>query len=394
MKLSSWIITLVALSWLAVFSSQSLVDLSDTLVVITALVVAFREKTWSQFFYGFRPVILWPVWFAVIVGGLIVNRETLNAQYFQDLIEFRWIFSFLAWIFLLKRVEITKDRFFRFAKFILVLNIAAFGFWLKDPTARAGGIMNAIMPFAHNLAPTFCLLTLMAALLWKELDLKQRIWSAAFVGTSLMMVILTFTRGTWIGSIVGIASATLIWNKRVFFLSIAAMLVVFSIGVSTSERFYNRVFTKTSSEVDSNQERTALWRGNWEMVKAHPFLGVGLGQNKQHLRKYYDQFGYPPGQRESHAHNQYLQYWAGTGTWGLLCYFSFLVAIIVYAWKGYRSEPASLIGKIQLALLAAILCFMAGSLTESNFNIAKNRFYFLMIASMAVAYSQNNSKKA
>ncbi len=393
MKLTSWILTLVILSWFAVFSSQSLVDLSDTLVVLTALMVAFRQKSWRNLFLGFRPASLWIFWLAVICVGLFVNRESLSSNYLQDLFEFRWILSFLAWIFLISRIEITKERLLRFGQFFLVLNIIAFAIWLQNPSERAGGIMGSIMAFAHNLAPTFCFFTIMAFTVWSELNKKERLWSSAFVLSSLILVVLTFTRGTWIGSIVGISMATLVWNRKVFFTATAGMLVVFLVGISTSERFYNRVFTKTALEKNSNQERTALWKGNWEMIKESPILGVGLGQNKQHLRKYYDQFGYPPGQRESHAHNQYLQYWAGTGTLGLICYLGFLSMILLYAWRGFRSAPESFRGKMELALLTALLCFMVGSLTESNFNIAKNRFYFLMIAGMAVAFARRDQSQ-
>jgi hypothetical protein len=36
-----------------------------------------------------------------------------------------------------------------------------------------------------------------------------------------------------------------------------------------------------------------------------------------------------------------------------------------------------------VGILAGMVCFVVGSLTESNFSIAKNRFLFLFIASIA-----------
>jgi O-antigen ligase len=190
---------------------------------------------------------------------------------------------------------------------------------------------------------------------------------------------------------VGIAVASFLWNKKFFVGVLVSVAAIVAIGISTSERFANRVLTRSSLEVDSNQERTALWKGNWAMVKDYPVFGVGLGANKSHLRKYYDEFGYPPGQRESHAHNQYLQYWAGTGTLGFFCFLSFLFIILRYAYAGIKSNKSEFDEKLFLGLLAALLCFLVGSLTESNFNIAKNRFFFLLIASIAIAWSGSNS---
>lgn len=383
----NWILSLLVLSWLAVFSSQSLVDLADVLVIGTALFWAYKNNDFKSLFTNFRPATLWPLWILIIFVGLALNTDLKTSGPWKDFFEFRWILTFLSWIYLLKNLRELKNVFHILGALTLALNVVALAIWLKDPSARAGGLLGSAMSFAHNLAPLFCASVLLMLSRWKLLNSKEKILYASLVATSGLMVLLTFTRGVWIGSIVAIGVTTFIWSRKVFAGALVAFIAVAAIGVSTSERFANRVFTKTANESDSNQERTALWRGNWEMIKEYPIFGVGLGANKQHLRKYYDLFGYPEGQRESHAHNQYLQYWAGTGTLGLLCYLVFLFFILKNAYQGYKTRDKEFLKNLHLAILAALICFLVGAITESNFNIAKNRFLFLSLAAMAVAWS-------
>ena len=122
-------------------------------------------------------------------------------------------------------------------------------------------------------------------------------------------------------------------------------------------------------------------------MQDHPLLGVGFGQNRNHLKKYYSELGFAADMPISHAHNQYLQFWAGTGTLGLLCYLTFLFFIFKAIWKGYRNAPGEYKG-VMLGLFSAVLCFIIGALTEANFNISKNRFLFLLLAGVAIGFSE------
>ncbi len=388
----NWIFALLGFSWVSAFTSQSLVDLSDALVVGSALFLVFKGKDWKELFQGFKPSLLWPAWVAVIVVGLVLNADLQSKLVWQDFFEFRWILTFLCWIYLLVRISDQKKVFDKLAVITIVLNIGAIIMWLRDPTERAGGLLNAIMSFAHNMGPVFCIYTILSLTNWKNFNNKEKAIYAIVVVTSGFLTLATLTRGVWIGSVAALFATTFLWNKKIFAAVTGSLVVLFLVGITTSESFSNRVFTKTYNETQSNQERKALWRANWEMVKAHPVVGVGLGTNKSHLRKHYDSFGLPENQRQSHAHNQYLQYWAGTGTLGLICYLAFLFILLKYVYVGFKTSSDSQIKFIQLALMAGLICFMVGSLTESNFNIAKNRFFFLLFAGLAVAFSKPPKK--
>lgn len=383
---SNFIIGLLVLAFVAVFTSQSLVDLSDILIVVFALFLAYQNREIRVFFRGLRPALLWPVWIAVIILGLGLNVGFSSLYAWTDLSEFKWIISFLSLIYLAKHVSDHSKFFAAVSVVLLLLNATSIilFFWQDHP--RAGGIFDAVMAFSHNIAPIFSLYSVYTFVNWPSLEKKMR---ALFVGVALtaaLLTILTFTRGVWIGSFLSIAVVLLVWNFKTAIKFVLSICLGCAILVATNQSIQNRVFAKTVHESNSNNERLYLWKANWRIVEDHPVLGVGFGQNRSYLRKYYDEMGFPSDLIISHAHNQYLQLWAGTGTLGLLCFVFFLFAIFRMGWAGFKNSTGKDRG-LMLGLVSGLLCFSIGALTEANFNISKNRFLFLMLAGLAIGFS-------
>ncbi|MFN8790903.1 MAG: O-antigen ligase family protein [Bdellovibrionales bacterium] len=383
--LEKWILGLFGLSLVAAFTSQSLVDLSDILLTLTALTLAFRRKRFRFFFTSFRPAGLWVVWLVTVIVGLGINVGFQDPKPWNEFLEFRWILTFLAILFLVGELSAAAAHLHQVWLWLLIpLNAAALVLFLQDPHWRVQGILKQTMSFSHNIAPLWCLFAVSSLISWKTLSRREQGLRALVVLTTGLLTLFTFTRGVWIGSAVAALAALWLWNRKAFSAALLGGLALAATLVFTNQRIHDRVFTKTVNETQSNDERWALWRGNWRMIQDYPLLGVGFQQNKYHLRRYYDEFGYPPGQRESHAHNQYLQVWGGTGTLGLLCFVAFNFLLLRLAVQGYRKSTTVLAEGWHLGLFSALLCFMIGALTESNFNIAKNRLLFLIFAGFAV----------
>ena len=380
----SW---LLVFAFLAVFTSQSLVDLADTIIVVVALIFAFKNQEVRIFFQGFKPVLLWPVWITVLIIGLIFNIGFSNLYAWLDATEFKWIISFLSLIYLAKDITDRAKFFFEVSVTILLLNIASIILFFVRHEYRAGGIFDAVMAFSHNIAPIFCLYTVYTFVNWSILERRMRIFFSAIVLSSAFLTTMTFTRGVWIGSLLAIGITLLIWNFKVAIKILLAISIVCVVLLGTNQNIYERAFSKTVNESNSNNERLSLWKANWRIVEVHPILGVGFGQNRNYLRKYYDEMGFPADMIISHAHNQYLQLWAGTGSLGLLCFLIFLFGVFRSAWAGCKNSIGNNRG-MMFGLFSGLLCFVIGALTEANFNISKNRFLFLLLAGLAMGFSE------
>ncbi|HEY8271320.1 MAG TPA: O-antigen ligase family protein, partial [Pseudobdellovibrionaceae bacterium] len=207
------------------------------------------------------------------------------------------------------------------------------------------------------------------------------------------MVVLSLTRGIWIGFAFALLFCAGFLGRKVFASSVLALVLTAGLLFYGSRRIQNRVMGKTNAESQSNNERMLYWKANLQIFKDYPLWGIGYSQNNIHVEEYLKKEGVE-GLVGTHAHNQYLHFLAGTGLLGLACFLAFL-ALVFYSllrrlWQWRKQKSSSDQYYLLLGAFAAILCFAIGSLTESNFSIAKNRFAFLFIA--ALGYAMSTSK--
>ncbi len=281
----NWVLFLFSISLIAVFTSQTLVDVADTLVITSALFLAFKRKELKDFFTSFKPAWLWPLWLFIIILGIVVNVGISNGKAWSDFLEFRWILTFLGFIYLASR-WLEQDKLILTWAWILVpLNIITIVVDLMGSAGRAQGLLKATMAFSQNIAPIMCLFAVYCFSSWSSLNRKNKILFAVVAVTSTALMFMTYTRGVWIGSFVGISMALAIWNRKYLVGFLVTFGVIISMLVITSNTARNRVLNKSIHETQSNDERIALWKGNWRIIQDYPILGVGHGQNKFHLRK-------------------------------------------------------------------------------------------------------------
>lgn len=385
---------ILSLPWFAAFTSQSLLDISDVLIVGCAFFMAFKKGEIKKIFVGLPQIWLWIVWLSVIVVGITVNEQWLNKEVVLGLLEYRWIFSFLCAVYLYKEIISEKLVIQYLAPMVLFLNIMAIGFYFYNTSDRAGGIYNQVMSFSHNIAPTcvFFLFYLLTA--WNSLNLKHKILISTVVASSGVLTLLTLTRGVWLGVFVSILFSIYIWRKKFFFATAVISIVSFGLFVGLNKNVQDRIIVnEQTAQTGSNYLRIALLKVNLNIAADNPVFGVGIGQNKRVMPQYLEKLGYPKFLIESHAHNQFLEFLANTGFLGLICFCLFYFFTLRAGYRSFFASNDQATKTASLALLAGIVCFIVGSLTECNFNISKNRFFFILLAAWAVslAFKQKNT---
>jgi putative inorganic carbon (HCO3(-)) transporter len=178
----------------------------------------------------------------------------------------------------------------------------------------------------------------------------------AAISGALMLVamIMTWSRGAWLGlaaAIAVMALAVVVRSGRGAVLSsvfaVLAAYILLAGGLarvppSITQRFsdfvpYLGVLDVEGVEVtDANFaviERVAHWQAAWQMWTDHPWLGVGIGN----YEPAYPQYALPSWPEAlGHAHNYYLNIAAEAGVFGLLSYFLLWGAALVVAWQATR----------------------------------------------------------
>src|SRR5579863_228603 len=205
-------------------------------------------------------------------------------------------------------------------------------FYIGD---RIRGFMSHWMTFSGQ---ELFILLLVAAFLLFAPDIRRWRWlwlpCAAVVGISL---ILSDTRSIWFAAIA--AGFYLLWQWRKW--AALALPVLLGLGLiaapaAVQERALSIV--NPENQTDSNRHRIIVWRTGWQMIKAHPIVGVG----PEEIRKPAVFFAYLPADVPlplpegyyGHLHSIYIHYAAECGVPAAL----FLTAALLMAlWDFWRA---------------------------------------------------------
>ena len=113
--------------------------------------------------------------------------------------------------------------------------------------------------------------------------------------------------------------------------------------------------------------RLNYWQEAWSIIKAHPFVGVGLGNfNLQNSR---------------YAHNSYLQIWAEMGICGLFSLIWMVLAVFKFCLKNLTQ---SIYKKQIIGLLAASMVFLVHNFLDFTFFLPEISLIWWLILGLAV----------
>ncbi len=252
---------------------------------------------------------------------------------------------------------------------------------------RISGFMSHWMTFSGQ--ELFILLLLAAFLLFAP-NVKKHLWLAIPCALAVgLALILSDTRSIWIASVV--AGFYLLWNWRRA--AALAMPVVLALGLLVApapiqKRAKSIVYPET--QTDSNQHRKICWRTGWQMIQAHPVLGLGPDE----IRKEKIFFAYLPADVTKplpdgfyqHLHNIYIQYAAERGVPAAL----FITGAMLLALWDFRRALALLPpgrSDARFLLQAAIACII-GTMVSGVFeyNLNDSEVLAMFLALMCVGY--------
>lgn len=196
-------------------------------------------------------------------------------------------------------------------------------------------------------------------------------------------IILTFSRGAWLGLAVGLifmVSISFFLNKKLFFTTLLLLFILiiflpFRPDIPLNKIFY---FTDTGSV-----DRKGLWVIAYNMIKERPFFGHGLGTFMHNFKKY-NTIGYQ--HSVSYAHNCYLQMAAETGIIGLVA-FLYLIGVLFKNSIRIIIKNKTALDPLFLGLVLSLVAFLTHSGVETNLYSLDLGTLFWIILGLTVSVS-------
>jgi putative inorganic carbon (hco3(-)) transporter len=260
------------------------------------------------------------------------------------------------------------------------------GFYDYYVSERITGFMGHWMTFGGL---EMIVLLMLAAFLLFATPARRWVWlwlgCAALISAGL---VLGFTRSIWIAT--AAAGLYLMWHWKKWLVAVVPLATLAGIWIAPGplkERAVSVLEPKV--RVDSNQHRIVTWRTGWEMIKAHPWLGVG----PEHVKLHFDEYvprdiprPLPEGWY-GHLHNIYLHYAAERGIPTMLALMWMLGKILWDFLRALRRIPPG--ARDARFLLHGGVAVMIAILVAGFFelNLGDSEVLFLFLTVVAAGYT-------
>ncbi len=229
--------------------------------------------------------------------------------------------------------------------------------YFQHPTVRVRHIQNSMT--AGGITMIGALAALGVALYH-----KHPLWrwsSATAAGINLICLILTSTRGSWLGFLAGLV-IMIFRTHRKWLLALPVLIAI--IWVAQPEAFSHRVTHMFDPTWQTNAKRLKWWHTGWEIFKDHPIVGIGDVSTQPIYRQYA-----APEETEmiGHFHSNYIHIAVTMGIIGLVA-FLFMLGQVFYRLGEHlkATNPASLLGWPVVAL-AVMTAFSINGVFEWNY---------------------------
>jgi len=220
----------------------------------------------------------------------------------------------------------------------------------------------------------------------------HKILAAALIGIGVLALILTLSRGGWIGFVVIIGIVFVMAIRRgqirpgtAVLVGCCALLLLAALLMTGPNMVTKRL---TTSDQGSAQSRIPMAEGALAIMRDYPILGAGINNYTLYMQTY-DPDTYYENRGLYVVHNVFLLIGAETGFFGLAAFTWFLLSVLAQAWAMAKGTPNDLVWIVGVG----IFCGYAALGTQSMVDFALIgcprvfvQFWFLAGIVVAVAH--------
>lgn len=222
------------------------------------------------------------------------------------------------------------------------------------------------------------IIPVIAALLWTEKSFKKKMFLFICLGITGLALILTFSRGCWLGILFAFAVLAIIIDRRFIFLGIGILCILPFVLPDT---IINRFMSIGDMQDSSTSYRVYIWMGTLAMLKDYWLSGVGMGITS--FNTIYPLYSYN-NIVAPHSHNLYLQVLVEYGIVGFITLAGVMYNYFKELFISMNKNKNILIG----GFVASILGFLLQSMTDHTWYNYRVVLMFWVIIGISIVASK------
>ncbi len=200
---------------------------------------------------------------------------------------------------------------------------------------------------------------------------RRKVLLGAMSGLMVYCLIFTFSRGAIFGFAVAVLFMGLLRKDKLILTLLVIVLIITPFAIPQNIKDWIKT-TDSVWEVILNKARINIYRASLNMIKAHPFIGVGVNTFCLNYQKYKIKETYAfTGDAQYYAHNIFLHMAGEIGLLGLLMFLWLLFAFFKSWFSFFKTTDSSFLKICSLGIVAGIIAFLVNGLTETNLYYSK-----------------------
>lgn len=200
-------------------------------------------------------------------------------------------------------------------------------------------------------------------------------------------IFLTFSRGAGLAVYLAILFLCIAGRKKLLISVLLAVLLIFPFLMPKDIKKWAKEVNYNPVVFMLNQDRISIYNNTINMIKHHPFIGVGVNTFSLNYGKYKTESAEKYAQTPDtiYSHNIYLQMAGEIGLLGLAVFFWFLFLIFRNAANCYVKLKDEYLKVVCLSLIACLGAFLINGLTETSLYNARVAMIFWYLIGISLS---------
>ncbi|PID52771.1 MAG: hypothetical protein CR972_00240 [Candidatus Moraniibacteriota bacterium] len=329
--------------------------------IFGVLIVVFSALYAVKYYREMKQISLkyqWIAFLLIFFGGIFYSIDSM--QSFYEFIRMTSVFAIFSLIFLIVHngVSYKKILYVILASAVIPFLVATYQIIFGTGLGTTPGVASRVFgTFSHPSPFALYTLTIAAISFFLIVTEEKKIWAYSAFVPSVIILISTFTRGSWIALVLFVSFVGLIKAPRFLFIGAVCAIILFFGSTTIHDRIEDIYNPPSDSSI---RWRFGQWENMYDVALDKPVLGYGTGTEA--IVHYY-KFGFDAG--NPYTHNDFLKVFVENGIVGFGAYILLVISTIIVLFIKYYQLPKSQLKDLCLVVLAIFSVFMLVSVGDN-----------------------------